>query len=157
MTKNTNISIIQLIKASEISVEYEIANIRSDKDINIHISTYLRKSDYFNDLQKHMRQVRTEMNKAEKLSDKLHLDQKLQYLHKIEQDFIANTLYLAQTLAKIEPRTDKLKKTIELFEQAKIMEADAMLNEADLLNDQYNLLAFVEYQAHKIKRLEDDL
>lgn len=155
MNTDTNISIIQLIKGGEIKVDYEVANIRAKKDINVHIRAYIQKSDYYNDLQEKIDLTLIEIEKALELNERLHLNQKLENLQKIEQDFIANTLYLAKTLSKIEPRTDKLKKAVELFEQAKIREADLLLNEADLLNDQFNLIAFVEYQEEKIKFIEN--
>ena len=157
MSQNTNISIIQLIKSGEISVNYELSNIRAGKDINIHVRTYLEKSDHYKEIQKHINKVRTDLKNAENIEDKLFLDKKLENLYKVENDFISNTLYLAETLSKIEPRTDKLKKAIELFEQAKIREANAILNEADLLNDQFNLIAFVEYQERRINNLENDI
>jgi len=140
-----------LIKSGDISVEFEISNLRAHKDINVHIRTYLEKSDHYKEVRKHIIQVTKELQKTESPVNRLHLNQKLQNLYKIETDLISNTLYLAETLSKIEPRTDNLKRALELFEQAEIKEADAILNEADLLNDQFNLIAFVEYQEKKSK------
>lgn len=157
MPKDTNISIIQLIKSGEISVSFEISNVRANRDINVYVRTYLEKSDHYTEIQQHIRQTKADMQKADSLSDKLHFDQKLQNLYKVEQDFIANTLYLAETLSKIEPRTEKLKKAIALFEEGKIREADAILAEVDLLDDQFNLITYVEYQEKKIQNLENDL
>lgn len=157
MSQNTNISIIQLIKSGEISVNFEISKIRADKGINVHIRTYLEKSDHYKVIQQHISEAKSAMEKAESIADRLHFGEKLENLHKVEKDFISNTLYLAETLSKIEPRTERLKKAIQLFEEAKIREADAILGEADLLNDQFNLIAFVEYQRKKIQTIEDDL
>lgn len=157
MPKDTNISIIQLIKSGEISVSFEISNVRANRDINVYVRTYLEKSDHYTEIQQHISQIKADMQKAKKLSDKLHFDQKLQTLYKVEEDFIANTLYLAETLSKIEPRTEKLKKAIALFEETKIREADTVLAEADLLDDQFNLITYVEYQEKKIQNLENDI
>ncbi len=157
MPKDIHISIIQLIKESEISIDYEISNIRANKDVNLHIYTYLKKSNYFNELQDKISEVQAELADAKTLNDELFFSQKLQNLLKVEKDFIVNTLYLAHTLSRIEPRSNKIKKAIELFEQAKIDEADSWLDEADLLNDQYNLIVFIEYQERKLKFIEDEL
>jgi hypothetical protein len=51
---NTNISIIQLIKSGEISVNFEISNIKAHKDINVHIRSYLKKSVQYNEIQEHI-------------------------------------------------------------------------------------------------------
>jgi hypothetical protein len=157
MSKNTNISIIQLIKSGEISVNFEISNIRAGKDINVNIRTYLEKSDHYQVIQQHIREAKTDMLNAEDTIDKLYFDEKLQNLYKVEKDFMSNTLYLAETLSKIEPRTERLKKAIELFDAGKIREADAILGEADLLNDQFALIAFVQYQRNKIQNLGNEL
>ena len=157
MAKNTNISIIQLIKSKEISVNYEISKIRAGKGINIKIRTYLDGSDYYQNIKQHIEETKAKFEKSEDPEDKIHYAEQVENLQKVEQDFMVNTLYLADTLSKIEPRTERLKKAIQLFEEGKIKEADATLAEADLLNDQFGLIAFVEYQRNKIKILEDEL
>lgn len=156
MASNTNISIIQLIKSGDISVNYEISKIKAGEGINIKIRTYLEKSDHYQEIQNHLKEAKSALENAKTLADKLHFGEKLENLKKVETDFISNTLYLAETLSKIEPRTERLKKAIELFEAGKIREADKVLSEADLLNDQFNLIAFAEYQKKKINRLEND-
>lgn len=153
MPNTTHISIIQLIKSGKISVTHEISKIRAGKDINIYIRTYLEKSDHYRAIQQHIGEATTAFQQAQNLADQLHFDEKRQQIYQIEKDFICNTLYLADTLSKIDPRTERLKKAIQLFEEAKISEADAVLAEADLLNDQFALLAFVEYQKNKIQTL----
>ncbi len=157
MPQDTNISIIHLIKSGEVSVDLEISNVRANKDINVYVRTYLEKSDHYIIIQQHIRETSADLQNAKSIRDKLHFDQKLQNLYKVEKDFIVNTLNLAETLSKIEPRTEKLKKAIELFEEGKIKKADQVLAEADLLNDQFNLIAYVEYQEKKIQNLENDL
>lgn len=154
--QNTNISIIQLIKSGDISVNYEISKIKAGEGINVKIRTYLEKSDQYQEIQQHLEEAESALKNAKGMSDKIHFGEKLQNLKKVEADFVSNTLYLAETLSKIEPRTDRLKKAIELFEAAKIREADKVLSEADLLNDQFNLIAFAEYQKKKIELIEND-
>ena len=157
MEQNTNISIIQLIKSGEISVDYEISRLKAGHDINVHIRTYLRKSDHYQAIKEHIQETEADIERADSTLDKLHFDKKLQHLYKVEKDFICNTIYLAGTLSDIQPRTERLKKAIMLFEEAKINEADVLLAEEDLLNDQHNLLAFVIYQKNKIINLENDI
>lgn len=150
---DTNISIIQLIKIGKIDIHTEISNIRAGKGINIYIRTYLEKSDQYAKIQFQINRTKEQLSKEADIQKKLHFDEKLQKLIKVEQDFIANTIYLADTLGKIGPKTERLKKVIEYFEQGKIKEADEALNEGDMLNDQYTLIIFVEYQEHKIKKI----
>lgn len=154
---NTNISIIQLIKSREISVGYEISNLQSARGIHVYIRAYLNKVNHYWDIKKYIAETQQQRLKTSDLQESLQLDDKLQNLYKIETDYITNVLYLAETLSKIEPRTDRLKKTIELFEAGKISEADANLREVDLLNDQHNLICLVEYLESQIKYLEDKL
>lgn len=154
--QNSNISIIQLIKSGDISVNYEISKIKAGEGIDIKIRTYLEKSDQYQEIQQHLEEAESALKNAKNISDKIHFGEKLQNLKKVETDFVSNTLYLAETLSKIEPRTDRLKKAIALFEVSKIREADKVLSEADLLNDQFNLIAFTKYQKKKIELLEND-
>jgi len=157
ISKKTHISIIQLIHSGEIITEYEIANIQSDKGINIQIKTYLEKSDHYQSIQNHIREAKADLNKAKNMADKLHFEDKIQNLVKVEKDFICNTLYLAECLSKIKPRTEKLLKAIELFDAGRIRKADTVLGEVDLLNDQFALISFVSYQRKKIKVMKNDL
>jgi len=156
MQKDAHISIIQLIKSGDISVQFEISNLRAHRDIDINIRTYLVKSDQFTEMQAQIMHLNTEIQATQNVEIKQHLDNKLQNLLEVEKDFIANTLYLAETLSKIEPRSERLALAIQLFEEGKIREVDAMLSEEDLLNDQFFLLAWVEYQEKKIQTLEND-
>ena len=156
MPQNTNVSIIQLITSGEISVQYEISKIKASEGINIQIRNYLEKSNHYQIIQQHIINTKEDLQNAESITDKLHLSGKLQNLYKVKKDFVCNTLYLAETLSKIEPRTNKLRKAYQFFEEAKIREADAILNEVDLLNDQFGLLALVRYQKIKINSIEND-
>jgi len=115
MSTNTNISIIQLIKSGDISVNYEISRIKAGEGIDIKIRSYLEKSDHYQEIQQHIKEAEIALKDAKSMTDKLHFGEKLENLKKVETDFISNTLYLAETLSKIEPRTDRLKKAIELF------------------------------------------
>jgi len=157
MLQNTNISIIQLIRSGDFSVDYEISNIRAGKDLNINICTYLEKSDQYKEIEAKIINTKIDLKNACSIEDMLFFDQKLKNLFIVKEDFICNTIYLAETLSKIEPRTDKLKKAIDLFEIAQIYEADLILNEFDLINDQFNLIAINEYQEKKTKNIENEL
>lgn len=156
MSSGTNISIIQLIKAGLISLDVQISNVRAQKDININIRTFLSNSEQYNNLKAEIYKTELELFNNADPNLMIYLDNKLKNLQTVEMNFISNTLFLAETLSRIEPRTDKLKRAIELFEAAKISEADTVLNESDLLNDQFNLIAFVEYQEKLIQNTGND-
>lgn len=157
MNKDQNISIIQLIKAGKVDVSYEVRQLRAKGDINVNICSYLKRVNQYTALRVSIDKVIQERNNAKGEEDKLHFEQKLQNLYKVEEDFIANTLYLAEALSKINPRTDKLKQAVAFFEEGKINEADNVLNEVDLLNDQHNLIFFVEYQELRVNILRNDI
>lgn len=154
---NTNISIIRLIQTSDLDVNYEISNIRAGGNINIYIRKYLNKTDHYKVIQNHIIETKTKLTIESDVSNNEYLEKKLRNLKKVKEYFIINTLYLAEALSKINPRTDRLRKAINYFEIGEIMNADDILNEAELINDQHNLIALVEYKENKIKTLENEL
>jgi hypothetical protein len=149
--KNTNISIVQLIKVGDFNVDFEISNIRAGKDINISIKNYLKKSLDYQSIREQIQKSESDLKNAS-ISEKLYYSEKLQNILKIQQDFIVNTLLLAGAFSTLDIRTERLRKAIELFESGKIVEADLILNEEDLLNDQANLIPFAIYLEKKINR-----
>lgn len=153
MHKDSNISIIQLIKSGEISVNYEINQIKAKGEINVKIRSYLERSNQYHVIQKQISKTMMDLQKAKNKLDRLHLGEKLQSLYQVEKDFVSNVLYLAGTLSKIKPHTDKLKKAIKFFDEGNIREADAVLLEADLLNDQFALIALKAYQKIRINSI----
>jgi len=155
MPKDKYISIVQLIKSGKISIAYEISNIKSGKDISINIKSYLNKNNYFNDLEDHINDVKVQLLNTNDISEKQHLDKKIVHLNMVKLDFICDTLYLAEMFAKISHRTPKLKKAIRLFEEGNIREADRILSEKGLLKDQFDLIAFIEFQEMKIKNIKN--
>lgn len=155
MLPNTNISIIQLIKTGDISVDVEIESIRAKGDINTTIKSYLSKLDYYNEILELIQQAQSDLQNAFANEEIIFYEAKLESLFKVKQDYIVNALYLAEALANMNARTDKLQKAIILFEAGNIKEADRTLYEADLLNDQYALIVFVNYQEKKVKFLEN--
>lgn len=157
MSYEQNISIIQLIKNGEISVEVEVSHVRAKEDVDVKILSYFHKVDYYNDISGLIDSTKEELAKSNDSNHSDYLQEKIKNLSKVKSDYIQNALYLAQTLAEINPNNERLKKAIVLFDAGKIKEADNLLDEADLLNDQYNLIAFISYQEKKIKLIENEL
>ncbi len=144
MQLNTNISIVQLIKAGELDIDFEISNLRAGKDINVSIKNYLKNSPDYHIIVEQVQKVEIDLKNADE-SEKLHYCDKLQNLLKVQQDFIVNALLLAETFSTLEIRTERLRKAMKLFETGKIIEADKILKEEDLLNDQLNLITYAEF------------
>ncbi len=154
MQQNTNISIIQLIKAGELDVDFEISNLRAGRDINVSIKNYLKNSPDYQIIVEQVQKAQIKLKNTDE-SEKLHYGDKLQNLLKVQQDFIVNALLLAETFSKLEIRTERLRKAMELFEAGKIIEADKTLKEEDLLNDQLNLISYAEYLEKRQKLITD--
>ena len=155
MSKDTNISIIQLIKAGEIDVEFEISNLQAGYDINISIHNYLKKSPDYNKIAEQIERCKANLNSCED-GEKSFYATKLENLQKVEHDFIINALLLAKAFSTMEIRTERLKKAKELFEQGRIKEADKILKESELLQDQTDLIAHLKYLEIRKKYLTNE-
>ena len=155
MEQNTNISLVQLIKSGDVSVRLEIDNVQAQKEVNIYVRQYLNKSPDYLDIKTEINRAREMLQQASS-GEKMFFAEKLNNLYKIEKDFIINALLLGKLFSEIAIRTERLKRAIQLFEEGKIKEADATLKADDLLNDQFNLFVFVEYQEMKMKLLENE-
>ena len=155
MSKDTNISIIQLIKVGKIDVEFEISNLQAGHDINISIHNYLKKSPDYNKIIEQIEACQANLNSC-KDDKKAFYATKLENLRKVEHDFIVNTLLLAKTFSTIEIRTERLEKAKSLFEQSRIREADEILKESYLLQDQTDLIAHLKYLEIRKKYLANE-
>ena len=151
-----NISIIQLIQKGDIDINIEISNLQAGRDINIYIRKFLEKSSDYKNIKAEIQKTEEALHRAVWEEKQFYAD-KLEKLRKIEQDFITNTLLLAETFSKMELRTEKLRKAKQLFEQGKINEADKILDEKDLRNDQHNLITYLEYLEKRKKILKNDI
>ncbi len=154
MEQNTNISIVQLVKAGELDVHLEISKVWAKQDINISVKNYLKKSPDYQTLAEQVRGAEEDLRNAPE-NEKLFFGERLENILKVEQDFIVSTLLLAETFSKLEIRTERLAQALRLFEEGLIKEADKILNEADLLNDQFNLIAYAGYLESLQKYLID--
>ncbi len=156
MKENTNISIVMLIKQGELDVNFEISNLRANGDIHISIKNYLKNSPDYKKIEEQVLKAENDLKNADE-SERLFYADKLQNILKIKQDFIVNALLLAEMFSKLEIRTERLRKAMELFEAGKIIEADKILKEEDLLNDQFNLIAYAEFLEKKQQNLINEL
>lgn len=154
--KNTNISIIQLIKSGSLDIDFEISNVRAGGDINVIIKDYLKKSPDYQTIEEQVQKSELDLKNAP-IIEKLYCNEKLQNILKIQQDFIINALLLAETFSILEIRTERLQIAMKLFEIGKIIEADKVLKEEDLLNDQTNLIPYAVYLEKKQKYLIDEI
>ncbi len=160
---DSSIGIIQYIKSSQISISNEIANLNAGKDINIQIRDFFSNSPDYQKLQKQINDVQKQLQVETDMQKQSFLDDKLNNLRELQKTFKADVLRLAEIFSKMELRTERLKKAAALFEQGRFKDADAILKEEDLTNDQFNLILHVDYlELHKnnllkkYKDLKDD-
>ena len=142
---NTNIGILQYIKSGDISIRNEISNIEANVDINIRVKQFLLNSpDYqklYKEIQRKNKQVNSEINEERRL----HLSQELHNLYQLQTQFKIDTLYLADTFSKLKVKTERLDRAKALFEKGNIKDANNILLEIDLTNDQLSLLIMADY------------
>ncbi len=143
--KDTNIGILQYIKNGQIAVDVEISKIKAGRHINVRVQQFLMSSpDYqklFGEIERKQNQIKT-VNDTER---KIHLSNELNNLLELEKIFKVDILHLAGVFSKLEIRTERLRQAMELFDAGRFKEADAILAEEDLSNDQFNLLILVDY------------
>lgn len=154
---NTNIGILQYIKSGEISIEYEISNVKANRDINIRIKKFLMNSPDYQKLHGEIERKRTQILQAREQNRKLHLNKELDNLFQLEQNFKVDVLRLAGVFSRLEIRTEKLRQAIKLFDQGLFKEADAILEETELYNDQFNLLVLADYWEEKQNSLVHEI
>ncbi|MEX0288050.1 MAG: hypothetical protein AB3N14_02985 [Flavobacteriaceae bacterium] len=154
MSKNTNISVIQLIKDGEISIDLEIEKIHANKDVNVNVRKFLGRSSDYQAIKKRIEEAEAEREKSQG-EELIFLEKKVHDLKVAEKDYITNALLLAKAFSEIEVPTERLRKAMELFEKGQIKQADELLVIADLLDDQFNLLVLIEYKEAKLKLLEN--
>lgn len=148
----TNISIIQYIKNGSLSVTTEIANIRGHRNVDIIVKQFFANSADFQNLMHEIVHKREQLHKKKNRKRESHLNEELNKLLKLEMEFKIEILNTAKIFSKLETNTDRIKKARDLFEEGKFREADGILTETDLSDDQFNLLVRAEYleQRHKI-------
>lgn len=148
---DNQISILLYIK-NNVNLEVEIQNIQSGHHTDQVINRYFQNSP---DYQKLFDRITAQREKVIGLANAggniyFHEAKKLSELEENEKEFKSGTLRLAETFLKIEPRTERLKKARELFEQGRILDADAILIAEDMQNEQDDLIAQMDYlQARK--------
>lgn len=152
---DTRISLVQLIKSGDISVSLEISRVQAKKDIHVYVRQYLNQSPEYKDIK---REIEKAENALQQASDEnfAFFSTHLEHLRKVEKDFIINALLLGKLFSEIPIRTERLRKALQLFEEGKIKEADAILKTDELLNDQFALILIVEYKEAKLKLLQHD-
>ncbi len=160
---DTRIGILQYIKGGEISVDHEISNLKAGRDINIKIRDFFSNSPDYQKLQAQIQEAQSQLDAAKGTQDRLFYSQKVNDLLEFEKEFKADVLQLANTFSQMELRTERLRQAAELFDQGRFKDADAILKEEDLANDQHNLLIYLDYLEarkdglwKKMKKIIDD-
>ncbi len=143
--KDTNIGILQYIKSGQIAIDIEISNIKANRDINVRIKKFLMNSPDYQKLFGEIERKKKQLNQATESARKQHLSQELNNLLALEKAFKVDVLHLAGVFSKLEIRTERLRQAMKLFDAGRFKEADAILAEEDLYNDQFNLLILVDY------------
>ena len=141
------ISILQYLSSDEVSIELEIKNISSGQDTNVTINQFFHTSPDFLALEAKVTKQRSivfslESEKSERWFAET---KKLEHLEEGLKQFKADALRLGDTLLKIKPRTERLRKARELYELGRFKEVDKLLDESDLTNDQDELFALMDY------------
>lgn len=137
--------LIQYIKGGDISVETEVSNIRSEKDVHIRIKQYFMNSPDHRKIQKEIDLKTQEVFREKKKDKRNHLKAQLDGLHEIEKQFKIDTLRLANTFSLIDVKSDVISKARRLFDQGKIKEADSILREVDLSSNQFDLILLTDF------------
>jgi len=156
--EDTNISILQYIASSGVSIDTEIKNIQSGKQTDIVINQFFQRSpDYLRLLEKIKEQdSKVSSLKASAAENWKFEADKLQQLKDAEQHFKSDALRLANLFLKIKPRTERLQQARALFEEGKFKEADQVLKEEDLMNDQDELFAMMDYYEQRQQGIFDN-
>lgn len=145
-----NIGLLQYIKSGEISVENAISNVKAGQDINIRIKQFFMNSPDYQKLFSEIDRKKTQLENETNEMKRLHFSQELNNLAKLEKEFQVDVLRLADVFSKLEIKTERLQRSSNLFDQGNFKEADAMLGESDLSNDQFNLLIQADYLEQRI-------
>lgn len=148
---DSNISILQYIKNGNISINNEISKIKAGKDSNIIVKQFFIKSIDYETLTDEIKIKIDLLDTAINSFKKKHISKELNNLLILEKEFKIDILLLANTFSKLEIRTERLRKAKKLFELGKFREADAILVESELSNEQFNLLIQIDYLEQKEK------
>lgn len=150
---DTNIGILQYIKSGQISINIEISNIKSQKEVNINIYQFFMNSPDFQKLNTEIERKKRQLEETKDESRRLHLTEALQNLYELEKEFKIDVLRLANIFSTIAPRTERLKKAVSLFDQGRFKEADAVLVESEMSREQFELIALADYLEIKYRNL----
>jgi hypothetical protein len=152
---NTNIGILLYIK-NNISIAHEIKRIESGQSSDVRINSYFQNSpDYLKLQQRISQQYEKIKGEGSQLTkEELEYEKKmLKNLNEADSLFKTNALKLAGFFLKIRSRTPTLEKAVNLFEQGLIEQADKIIDDQDLLDDQEILLAQMAYLLERKKIL----
>lgn len=146
--KDTHISILLYIEKN-VQIEQQIGVIESGGITDIVINNYFQNSP---DYQRIQSKIHDQAEKVKALTRPGNNStvyaieiSRLEALQKAANLFRASALRLAATFIKITTNSERLIAARSLFDRGLIAQADEILREEDLLNDQQSLLAQMEY------------
>lgn len=145
-----NITILQYLKQYS-NPQIEIEHIKAKRNVSIEIDQYFHRSPDYMAL---LTRIRKAEEKLATITDHCSGDYQkseeyLQDLYKLEESFKIDVLHLADIFLRINVKSERLTKAIQLFEEGHIKEADAILAEEDLIKDQNDLLIATDYWEHR--------
>ena len=150
---DSNIGILQYIKSGLISVTDEISNLKAGRNINIVVRQYFENSPDYQKVTREIKVKEKQIINEKNLKRKQNLIGQLSDLFELEKAFKKEVLELADVFSRLDPRTNRLKQALKLFDEGKIKAADKCLSEIDLSNEQENLITLVDYLEKRISGL----
>ncbi|MEO6521848.1 MAG: hypothetical protein ABIN91_09225 [Mucilaginibacter sp.] len=147
---NVDISILQFLKLHS-SPAIEINNIKANRDISVKVDQFFHTIRHYQELQSKI------IKQEEAITDSKNNDneakQYLNELYELLKKLKVDVILLADIFLNLSITSIRLEKARTLFEQGYIEEANNILDETDLSNDQENLLIAADYLEYKKRHL----
>ncbi len=154
--QDSTISILTYIRKN-IDLNITIDQINSGQDTDIVINNYFQNSPSYKKLLAKIEAQKELLHSLNQSSGRYQLEtKKLADLEQSTQDFKVNALRLADTFLLISSDSERIRKAKAYFEQGLIEEADKMLVETEMLEDQESLIAQMDYIMNRIEFLKNN-
>ena len=140
------INILVFLKTRS-SPNIEICNIQSNRDTSIVVEQFFHRSPDYLELVERLQKQRIVFQSlpVELVEQRLIESENLNKLEELIRMFKIDVLQLADIFLKIDLNSSRLIQARQMFEQGLFKEADAILKEEELVQDQHNLLTALDY------------